>query len=57
MNINVDEEKRIRMEITIDRAKNPSKYNFLKQKNLNDFQIYTEFRDFELDIDRNELGK
>ncbi len=44
------------MLIALDKAKNPFKYNFLRQKQLNDYQIYMEFKDFAMDIDRNSLG-
>ncbi len=53
----MDDTKKIAVEIARDKAQNPLKYNFLKQKQLNDHQIFLEFKDFALDIDRNELGK
>lgn len=38
------------MEILIakDKAENPMKYNFLRQKNLNDYQIYKDFKNFNM---------
>ena len=56
MEVNVDEDKRLKVLIALDKAKNPFKYNFLRQKQLNDYQIYMEFKDFAMDIDRNSLG-
>jgi len=47
----IDEAKKITVEIAIDKSKNPMKYNFLNQKSLNDFQIYGEFPQFELNSD------
>lgn len=49
-------EKKIEMEIKKDKTNNPQKYNFLGQKLLNDYQIYREFDNFKLNIDRNNLG-
>ena len=45
------------MEIEIDKGHNKKKYNFLGQKSLNDFQIYGEFKDFQMKSDPKELGK
>lgn len=36
----IDESKKVKVEVQIDKGKNPQKYNFLGQKSLNDFQIY-----------------
>lgn len=44
--ISIDEAKKVKVEIAIDRSKNPFKYNFLSQKSLNEFQIYGEFKNF-----------
>lgn len=38
--INIDDAKKIKIEIARDKAQNPLKYNFLRQKQLNDYQIY-----------------
>lgn len=42
--------------IEIDKIKNPQKYRLLANKLLNDQQIYEEFKDFELNINRKEIG-
>ena len=55
--ITIDEAKKVKIEIAIDKSKNPMKYNFLGQKALNQFQIYGEFKDFDLKINSRELGK
>ena len=36
----IDEAKKVKVEIAIDKGKNRVKYNFLSQKALNDFQIF-----------------
>jgi hypothetical protein len=46
IHIDVDEGKKIMIEIARDKGKNPLKYHFLSQKALDDQQIYGEFHDF-----------
>ena len=53
----IDQSKKVKVEIAIDKGKNPHKYNFLGQKALNDFQIYGQFREFELNVNAKEIGK
>lgn len=43
----------MKIEINIDKGKNPLKYNFLGQKALNDYQIYGEFKDFQINVNPN----
>lgn len=38
--MDVDDEKKIKIEIARDKGKNPVKYHFLSQKALDDHQIY-----------------
>ena len=52
----IDESKKVKVEVAIDRGKNPKKYNFLGQKALNEFQIYGQFQDFELNNNPKQLG-
>ena len=47
----------MKLEIEIDKSKNPLKYNFLSQKSLNEFQIYGEFKDFSINANHKEIGK
>ena len=52
----IDEAKKVKIEIALDKGKNPFKYNFLRQKALNEFQIYGEFKDFEMNVNGKDLG-
>ena len=38
--VEIDEAKKVKVEIAVDKGKHPFKYNFLRQKALNEFQIY-----------------
>ena len=57
MPISIDDSKKIEIEIALDKAKDPFKYNFLGQKSLNDFQIFGEFKSFSISSDAKEIGK
>lgn len=46
--LNVNIHKNIEIQIAKDKAENPMKYNFLRQKHLNDYQIYKDFKNFNM---------
>ena len=54
--LKIDQEKKREMEIMGDKLRNKRKYNFLSQKALSDERIYEEFKEFDINIDKNELG-
>lgn len=57
MPVLIDQEKMREALIARDKAKNPLKYNYLSNvAALSDDKIYDEFKDFEINIDKNELG-
>lgn len=55
--IQIDEAKKVKIQIALDKAKNPFKYNFLSQKSLNEFQIYGEFKNFSINSNPRQIGK
>ena len=56
MPLKISEQKRKEKEIMSDKLKNRKKYHFLSQKALRDSQIYQEFKDFEINIDKKDVG-
>ena len=53
--IKIDQNKKEEKLIEIDKIRNPQKYRLLSQK-LQDQQIYEQFKNFAINIDRKELG-
>lgn len=45
------------MQIRNDKVKNQKKYNFLSQKALSDEQIFDNFKEFDINVDRKGIGK
>ena len=56
MKIKINHQKRHQLEILKDKTINPYKYTYLRMKQLTDQQIYTEFKEFQLNIDSHVLG-
>ncbi len=54
--LRIDQEKKLEADIANDKLRNRHKYNFLSQKALSDEQIYREFKDFDINIDKKEVG-
>lgn len=54
--INVNLHKNMEILIAKDKAENPMKYNFLRHKNLNDYQIFKDFKNFNMEVDGKQLG-
>ena len=57
MPLKIDEEKKKEAAIMQDKLKNMKKYNFLREKALSDQQIYEEFQNFDININKHELGR
>lgn len=50
------DQKQLESEILRDKLRNPHKYIFLGQKGLSDFQIFEEFKEFQVDNNQRKLG-
>ena len=55
--LRIDIDKKKEMLILNDKERNHKKYNFLSQKALSDEQIFDNFKEFDINIDRKEVGK